>query len=69
MNFAIRRLRTNGHLDAENQAAVEQLLEWQSDEAIQKLYRRYKDNPIIKWKESIKKVIGLEVSIIKGEDK
>ena len=69
MNFAIRRLRTNGHLDAENQAAVEQLLVWQNDEAIKKLYNRYKNNPQIKWKESIKKVVGLEVSTIKGEDK
>lgn len=69
MNFAIRRLRTNGHLDAENQAAAEQLLEWQNDAAIKQLYNKYKDNPQIKWKESIKKVVGLEVSTIKGEDK
>lgn len=69
MNFAIRRLRTNGHLDAENQAAAEQLLEWQSDSSIKKLYKKYKDNPQIKWKESIKKVVGLEVSTIKGEDR
>lgn len=69
MNFALRRLKTNGHLNAENQAAAEQLLEWQSDEAIKALYNRYKDNPLIKWKESIKKVVGLEVSTIKGEDR
>ncbi len=69
MNFAIRRLRTNGHLDAENQAAAEQLLEWQNDAAIKQLYNKYKDNPQIKWKESIKKVVGLEVSTKKGEDK
>lgn len=69
MNFAIRRLRTNGQLNAETLAAAEQLLEWQSDEAIKELYKRYKDNPQIKWKESIKKVVGIEVSTIKGEDK
>lgn len=69
MNFAIRRLRTNGHLDSENQAATELLLKWQNDDAIKKLYNRYKDNPLIKWKESIKKVVGIEVSTIKGEDK
>ena len=69
MNFAIRRLRTNGQLNDETRAAAEQLLEWQSDEAIKKLYNRYKDNPKIKWKESIKKVVGIEVSTIKGEDK
>ena len=69
MNFVIRRLRTNGQLNAETLAAAEQLLEWQSDEAIRGLYNRYKDNPSIKWKESIKKIVGLEVSTIKGEDK
>lgn len=69
MNFAIRRLRTNGQLNDETRVAAEQLLEWQSDEAIKKLYNRYKDNQNIKWKESIKKVVGIEVSTIKGEDK
>ena len=69
MNFAIRRLRTNGQLDAETQKAAEQLLAWQSDENIKVLYKSYKDNPQIKWKESIKKVVGIEVSTIKGEDR
>lgn len=69
MNFAIRRLRTNGQLNDETKAAAEQLLEWQSDKNITALYNRYKDNPQIKWKESIKKVVGIEVSTIKGEDK
>ena len=69
MNFVLRRLRTNGQLNTENLAAAEQLLERQSDDAIKELYARYKDNPIIKWKESIKNIVGLEVSTIKGEDK
>ena len=69
MNFAIRRLRTNGQLDAETQKAAEQLLAWQSDENIKVLYKSYKDNLQIKWKESIKKVVGIEVSTIKGEDR
>ena len=69
MNFAIRRLRTNGHLDEDSLTAVEQLLDWQSDENILRLYDQYKDNPQIKWKESIKKVVGLEVSTVKGVDK
>ena len=69
MNFAVRRLKANGHFNAENQIAAKQLLEWQSDEAITALFYRYKDNPLIKWKESIKKVVGLEVSTKKGEDR
>ena len=68
MNFVIRRLRTNGQLTTENMVAAEQLLRWQSDDAIKALYERYKDNPLIKWKESIKRVVGLEVSTVKGED-
>jgi DNA repair photolyase len=40
----------------------------QRDEVIKELYNRYKDNPIIKWKESIKKVVGLAVPTTKGLD-
>lgn len=69
MNFAIRRLKTNGQLNSKTMAAIEQLLKWQSDEAIKSLYAKYQDNPQIKWKESIKKVVGLKISKIKGEDK
>ena len=36
---------------------------------IKALYNKYKDNPMIKWKESIKKVVGLDISVVKGEDK
>ena len=69
MNFAIRRLKTNGHNDQESLDAVCKILLWQSDDEIKKLYEKYKDNPKIKWKESIKKVVGLVVSTKKGEDK
>lgn len=68
MNFVLRRLRTNGQLDPATLDAAEKLQEWQNDDAIRMLYNRYKDNVQIKWKESIKKVVGLKVSIIKGED-
>ncbi len=36
--------------------------EWQRDEAIEGLYSRHKDNPIVKWKESIKKVVGVKIA-------
>jgi len=32
------------------------------------LYSRYKDEGNIKWKESIKKVVGLEIPVEKGLD-
>ena len=69
MNYVFKRLRTNGHLDVKDQIAAERIMVWQSDESIKALYERFKGNPQIKWKESIKKVIGLKVSTIKGEDK
>jgi hypothetical protein len=31
----------------------------ESDEAITDLYRRYQRDPVIKWKDSIKKVVGI----------
>ena len=68
MNFLLRRLNANGHLNPQMRNAAEQLLFWQSDSAILSLYEAYKDNPKIKWKESIKKVVGLEISTKKGED-
>lgn len=69
MNFAIRRLRTNGHKDKESLDAASQILLWQADDEILKLYEKYKDSPKIKWKESIKKIVGLSISTVKGEDK
>ncbi len=41
----------------------------QSDEFIWDLYSRYKDNPKVKWKDSIKKIVGLEVATEPGLDK
>lgn len=69
MNFVLRRLRTNGHTDELTLKAANQILSWQSDDEIKALYNKYKDNPMIKWKESIKKVVGLDISVVKGEDK
>lgn len=69
MNFVIRRLKTNGHNNEITLEAANQILLWQSDDEIKKLYEKFKDNPKIKWKESIKKVVGLAVSTKKGEDK
>lgn len=57
MNFAIRRLKTNGHNNQKTLDAADQILLWQSDDEIRKLYEKFKDNPKIKWKESIKKLL------------
>lgn len=40
----------------------------QTDQKIKALYDRHKDNPKIKWKESIKMVVGLELAKVAGTD-
>jgi len=68
MNKVKVRLAVNGTNDAETMEWAEQLTELQSDEWIKQLYGRYQDNPQIKWKESIKKVVGLTIPVEKGLD-
>ena len=47
-------LYPNGH------ATIEKLKEWQSDEKVKEIYEMFRDNPLIKWKESYKEVLGIE---------
>ena len=58
MNNLRSRLALNGENDPVTIQKAKQLKQWQSDENIKQLYSRYKDNPQIKWKGSIKKVIN-----------
>ncbi len=51
------RLALNGHSDPETLAEADQLIGWQSDANILALYQRLKDNPMIRWKDSIRKVV------------
>jgi len=67
-NFLIRRLRTNGVLDKETERRANELLASLNDEFIHDLYERWKGNPKVKWKESIKKIIGLKLAQEKGLD-
>jgi hypothetical protein len=48
--------------------AVQVIEAGQADENIKAIYARHKDNPKIKWKESIKKVIGLKLLERPGMD-
>jgi hypothetical protein len=45
-----------------------QLKDSLSDGYILDLYSKYKDNPQIKWKDSIKKIVGIEIPIEPGLD-
>jgi len=66
------RLRQNVSLncpgDTEALARATELINGQSDDAIIRIYAQYKDNPMIKWKDSVKKVVGLERPTTKGLD-
>jgi hypothetical protein len=68
MNHLKTRLSLNGIKDQETMIRAEELMETQSDDRIWGIYDRYKDNPQIKWKESIKMVVGLEIPVEKGLD-
>lgn len=67
MNYPEKRLIANGHSDMLPLAC--RLMEIWNDDNIWALYERYKDNTLIKWKESIKKVVGIEIPTEAGLDK
>ena len=67
-NFLLRRLKMNGINGFETIKKAIQLIEWQKEENILILYNKYKHNPKIKWKESIKKIVGIELPLVKGLD-
>jgi DNA repair photolyase len=68
-NFLLKRLKMNCIKDEEIIKEAKDLIFKQSDEWITNLYENLRDNPKIKWKESIKKIVNIEISTIKGLDK
>ena len=48
--------------------AIKTIEENQTDDKILKIYDRYKDNPKIKWKDSIKKIVGIPAPPAMGMD-
>ena len=62
------RLKMNGHGDEETMSKARQLVDSQPSSYIFNLYKRNKDNPQIKWKDSIKKVVGIEIPVESGLD-
>ena len=67
-NYLMRRLKINMHNDMTTIKKANNLLLWQSDNNIISLYNKLKNNPKIKWKESIKSVIGLNIATQRGLD-
>lgn len=54
--------------DAEAMCKGEKLMALQNDEAILALYDRYSNDPKIKWKDSIKNIVGLDRPAVAGMD-
>lgn len=67
-NMLLQRMRQNGCND-EQPARGRELVSWQNDEAIRALYERLKSRPVVRWKESVKKVVGLELPTKAGLDR
>lgn len=57
INYPLNRLKLNGVTDPIVLQKANDLIQIQSDENVLKLYYQLKDNPKIRWKESIKKVL------------
>ena len=53
------RQRTSWKLPADHPEIV-RLLSWQTDEKVLEIYEMFKKDPLIRWKDSYKKVIGLD---------
>ncbi len=66
-NHLKQRLTLNG-APAHVKAQGELLLPILNDKYIKLLYETHRRNPMIKWKESIKKIVGLEVATETGTD-
>jgi len=53
------RQRTSWKLPSDHPEIV-RLLSWQTDEKVWEIYKMFKNDPLIRWKDSYKKVIGLD---------
>jgi DNA repair photolyase len=69
VNLLWSRLKRNTDMNDELVKRAKQLERWQSDPNILKLYDKYKSDPMIKWKESIEKVVGIAKKKIKKSEK
>ena len=60
--------RLYSKVDPEVQAALKAIENAQTDEIIRSIYARHKDNPKIKWKKGIKKIVGIPLAPQPGMD-
>ncbi len=67
-NFLRHRLRANAADDPVTMGRADGLIAQQCDANIIALHERLKNHPLVKWKESIKKVVGLLIPVEAGQD-
>jgi DNA repair photolyase len=67
-NFLEQRLESNGFTDRTEMNEAQKLLAYWDYNRVMQLYTQYKDDPHVKWKESIKKIVGIEVPTEAGLD-
>lgn len=58
VNLLWSRLNRNTDMNDEIVNKATELEQWQSDDNIKLLYDKYKNDPMIKWKDSIQKVVA-----------
>lgn len=69
MNQCVNRVKKNGHGDTETLRKLDSLMQFQNHEPnIIEIYNKFKFHPKVKWKESIKKIVGIEVPTEAGLD-
>lgn len=68
MNNMEWRLPTNSELTQELKDKANQLYAWQSDDNIKALYDKFKNNSLIRWKNEIKKIVGLPIGEIGSDE-
>jgi hypothetical protein len=62
------RFSRDGSPEIQILVRADALIKSQNDETIKQLYNRYQDNPQIRFRESIKKVVGIELQSKAGMD-
>ena len=69
MNQVEKRLKANGvDMNSIPDRMISGINHWEIDDNILTLYYRFKEDQKIKWKESIKKIVGLELNSESGMD-
>jgi DNA repair photolyase len=66
MNKTDSRVRIES---VEDQDAIQNIIDGQTDDRIWEIYKSLRDHPLVKWKESIKEVVGLDLAEEAGLDK